>query len=290
MALSWHSSLTEFKNASISSILEYLELLADPLRFSARVVRISESIVMKRRLISIEREYENLRFVWNLCERNILRVPEPIRHFQSLDEDGCPFGYVLMEHLPGLNIEALLTNGTAYSPEDLSKKVFEAVCHLQLKSRNALSIPGPPNGGFAKGFPWGEYGTDTEFTSLQHLQDYLQQRLGRWGGTSAFRSLINHELVLCHLDLVPRNILITQDNVVGILDWETLALYPSIFEVAALSYAKTVVDPEELPFTQALERRLKELSVMENDGNDDFIVKLGLVQAKSIRYAFGHVI
>ena len=41
-----------------------------------------------------------------------------------------------------------------------------------------------------------------------------------------------NDLVLCHLDLVPRNIIITHENVVGILDWETLAIYPPIFELA----------------------------------------------------------
>ena len=61
------------------------------------------------------------------------------------------------------------------------------------------------------------------------------------------------ELVVCYLDLAAKNIIITRENVIGIVDWETLSSYPPIFELAAISYARNIVDWEELCFTKALE-------------------------------------
>ena len=78
-----------------------------------------------------------------------------------------------------------------------------------------------------------------------------------------------------------------QDDVTGFLDLETLTMYPPIFELPALSYAKSVVSPQELCFIQALERRLKGVSATKDkDDENDCITKLGLVQASSIRCAF----
>ena len=291
MVLSWHSSFADFRNASVDAILEYLEILQTPFGFSAQVKRISEHVVLKRRIVSTEREYQNLAFVWNLCDHDVLRVPEPIRQFQGRDESGFLFGYLLMEYLPGFNVEDLLKTKSSDAVEDISKKGFEAIVHLQHRSRNICSRPGPLNGGIAKGFPWGEYGASSQFSSLQHLQNCLRERLSKRDGPLTFGFTMMSDLVLCHLDLVPRNIIITHGNVVGILDWETLAIYPPIFELAALSYAKFVVTQQDWFFIQALENHLKEVSTTEDSGDmNDSIAKLGIVQTRSIKYAFGTVL
>lgn len=290
MVLSWQSSLADFRNASVDAILEYLEILETPLAFSAQVKRISKNVVLKRRITSVESEYKNLAFVWNLCDHDVLRVPEPIRQFQSRDGYGLLFGYLLMEYLPGFNVEDLLKPKSTDTVEDISKKVSEAIVHLQHRSRNICPRPGPLNGGIAKGFPWGEYGASSQFSSLQHLQTCLHERLSKRDGPFTFGSTIMNDLVLCHLDLVPRNIIITHGNVVGIVDWETLAIYPPIFELAALSYTKFIVTQQDRCFIQALENRLNQISFTEDSGDiNDYIAKLGIVQTRSIKCAFGTV-
>jgi thiamine kinase-like enzyme len=47
---------------------------------------------------------------------------------------------------------------------------------------------------------------------------------------------LRSELVLCHLDIAPRNILWREDGSICFLDWASAGFYPRSFEFAAQNY------------------------------------------------------
>lgn len=69
--------------------------------------------------------------------------------------------------------------------------------------------------------------------------------------------LQHYPLVLCHLDLAPRNILWLSDGSVCFLDWATAGFYPRLFENCLLR----IMHHES--YSKALEARMKKLTSEE---------------------------
>ncbi|MGG6498963.1 UNVERIFIED_CONTAM: phosphotransferase, partial [Bacteroidetes bacterium 56_B9] len=49
-------------------------------------------------------------------------------------------------------------------------------------------------------------------------------------------SLPTHDIVLTHSDFHPRNIIVRDDKVVAILDWELAGFYPAYWEYVKANY------------------------------------------------------
>lgn len=95
-------------------------------------------------------------------------------------------------------------------------------------------------------------------------------------------NLQHEDLVLCHMDLAPRNILILEDGDIGIVDWSTLSYYPSVFEFASLSYMKQIAPLNQRSTIDALRVAIQP----SNADLEEDIRKLEVVQFMSNRYIF----
>jgi thiamine kinase-like enzyme len=67
------------------------------------------------------------------------------------------------------------------------------------------------------------------------MEDWLNHRLP---DVEAKLALEKYPLVLCHLDLAPRNMIRLEDGSLCLLDWKSAGLYPRFFEVCILSIAE----------------------------------------------------
>lgn len=93
----------------------------------------------------------------------------------------------------------------------------------------------------------------------------------------------NKGLTLCHLDLVPRNVLMLGDGKVGLLDWASLAIYPRSFELAGLSYQYRIAPEKERAYFEFLLGRLQGGSRV-SEGITRDIQKIEKVQDMSLQY------
>jgi len=90
-------------------------------------------------------------------------------------------------------------------------------------------IPGPLGGGPSRGMFWeDDYPC---FPSTTALEDWINQRIFGEKPKVSFRRT---PLVLCHMDLTPRNMIELSDGSLCILDWASAGFYPHVFEVAML--------------------------------------------------------
>lgn len=75
-----------------------------------------------------------------------------------------------------------------------------------------------------------------EFHGMQEFQAYWIYRLGTLMGLPEIPSALRevgekHDVVLAHGDLAPRNIMVDDGEITGIIDWETLGWYPDFWEL-----------------------------------------------------------
>ncbi|PWY88147.1 kinase-like protein [Aspergillus heteromorphus CBS 117.55] len=87
---------------------------------------------------------------------------------------------------------------------------------------------------------FGPYDNEEEFhRGIIRALDLAED--GPWARQAAgfVSALPSHELVLTHADLTPRNIIIRDGKVVGIIDWEMAGFYPAYWE-----YVKALYHPD----------------------------------------------
>jgi len=226
------------------------------------------------------REYDNLKFAWQHFNGDELRVPEPVLFLEGTNQVGIHLGFLIMEYIDG---ESLADRSL---PPETIDKVARAILHVQeMSQRLNWRRPGPIDGGYAEGFPWGTEDVGPAFQSSADLDHCLNRRLQRYWQTPTPRSsatsvsLCGEQLVCCHLDLFPHNVLLTTDGIVSFLDWATLAFYPAVFEMASLSRASG--GTEEGIYVKELMDRLPCSSTAQH-----IIVMLRCVNSVSIHYAF----
>ena len=219
--LSYQSQEADFLNATRDELAIYCN--ASPsLSSSCYLRRLSDNIIAKIRCDLSETEYENQLYAWARLNGPQLRVPRPIRYFIHGGHNGVETGFLLMEYISGCTLD------TQTMESSTTKRVAGAVRFMH-SIRG--SKPGPLFGR-AQGFPWGDGNVEREFSSREELEECLNLRLaGRKGGRIDLRDQI---FSFCHMELVPRNIMINDHGEVVFLDWATASFYPAYFEAAAL--------------------------------------------------------
>ncbi|WPH01244.1 Hypothetical protein R9X50_00408100 [Acrodontium crateriforme] len=284
--LTWESSPADFLVARDEDVVNVFEGLES----NQRTRRVSETVMVKR---CDYREYCNLEFAWKMLNGCELRVPKPFRHFEYSDGAGFTTGYLIMEYLSGQPWEHL--NDPCYDDA-----VIRAIRHLHridvqtiARGLNPGSIDNKP----ADGFPWGENGSEIVFTSMEQVTQSVNKRLqtyARGQKAPASQYMIDFtkkSLVLCHLDLAPRNILILDDGSVALIDWETLAFYPIEFELACIS--KLQYDNPTRQQKVLLDGLVSHSAAATDGGKDDMealketMKRLRIVDRQSIRYHYG---
>jgi hypothetical protein len=272
--LSWSSSDVDFMRAFEDSIIHYCEQSSSIDRRNP-TKRLSEGLIVKITSIADEGlEYRNQQYAWEILSSEILKVPKPMRYFEACEPDGWPVGYFIVEYLVGKT----LGDGLC---DDLH--VVSTVAHaIRGMHTSSLKAPNPPLqpeplSGRPDGFPWGERKVETTFRNMSDLENAVNLRLSR--NRKPSHSLQDLPLVLCHLDLAPRNVL-WMDGKVGVLDWQTMAWSPSCFEAASIKYLQYLAPQSERPYFETLAA-----SISTGVYEPDITTNLELVQYVSFQWA-----
>ncbi|KAK6498280.1 hypothetical protein TWF506_004519 [Arthrobotrys conoides] len=186
----------------------------DHIAISSRVVKISNEAVIKYGWNLQPEEAQNLRIAGAILDPAIIRVPKFYRYFTHGE-----YSYLVMEY-----IEGRTPPESEY--EDLANKIVNVLRYFRSIRGD---IPGSLSGGISRGYFW-----ESDFPNFQttkQLEDWMNKR----AQYNPKISLQGRDLVLCHLDLAPRNIIQGQkDGSLYLLDWESAGYYPESFELAGL--------------------------------------------------------
>ncbi|KAJ6088011.1 hypothetical protein N7467_006925 [Penicillium canescens] len=90
-------------------------------------------------------------------------------------------------------------------------------------------IPGPLFGGTCRGLLFPET-KDLVFDSLDEIEKWFNSWLFAYNPKLNFQGC---ELVLCYLDIAPRNILYQEDGSLCLINWASARYYPRLFEFCA---------------------------------------------------------
>jgi len=90
-----------------------------------RLVRFSDTTIIKFGLDITPAEAATQRYVWEHANQDIFHIPEPYRFFQ----DG-PIGYLVMEYLVGTSLSTYLESASSEEQINLVNSVMEALDHL----------------------------------------------------------------------------------------------------------------------------------------------------------------
>lgn len=179
-----------------------------------RVVKISEQAAIKFGIGVTESEANNQRGAYQLLDPSIVRVPQVYRFFTK-----GQYGYIVMEYIKGQIL-------TPLEDQRLIRRVARVLEHL---AELSCRVPGPLRSGVPRGLLWPE-NEDLSFVNILDVERYFNSRLAK---SSPRLDFAQCSVVLCHLDVAPRNILWQEDGTICLLDWECAGFYPRILEVCA---------------------------------------------------------
>jgi hypothetical protein len=195
-------------------------------KLGRRVVRIGDDAVVKFGYYVNRFEFENLKIAKSLVDPSVVYIPEAYRFFKDESQRDRLFGqrgFILMEYVRGTKIDPI---------DDLKlvQKVANVVAHFTF-------IKGEIPGTLSRG-PCGSilFPDNDEFTfdTVQAMENWINRRI--FSHQTSKISLKGIELVLCHLDIAPRNLLWRDDELICFLDWASAGFYPRCFEFAAQHY------------------------------------------------------
>ena len=129
--------------------------------------------------------------------------------------------------------------------------IIKALQHLAAISLPPGQGPGPVGRNPPQGYLWEKNGITYTFASISEMEHWLDDLLDYLPDKPTDRFVFAPaELVMCHTDLAPQNILRLGDGQLALLDWGSAGFYPPVFEIYAF---RTCVDREPI-FTQILSR------------------------------------
>ncbi|PVH70794.1 hypothetical protein DL98DRAFT_521423 [Cadophora sp. DSE1049] len=186
------------------------------------VVKLSAELVVKFGPgVSVE-EADNQRRAFELLNCSVVRVPR-VTDFFTRTDSGRTTGYLVMEYIDGDISESV----TSYQIDQIVK----ILSHF---STIQCPHPGPLQTGVSRGLLWQDSGKPN-FETVKQMELWLNLRLPR---VKSKLALERYPLVLCHLDLAPRNIIWLKDGSVCLLDWASAGFYPRFFEICLLKIMK----------------------------------------------------
>jgi Phosphotransferase enzyme family len=117
-------------------------------------------------------------------------------------------------------------------------------CVLEYFSILKADTAGSLSGGPCRGLLWPDR-LDLTFASVRKMEDWFNSRLFPGEGKVSFE---NCDLVLCHLDIAPRNIIWQSDGGICLVDWTSAGYYPRLFE----SWAQWNIEGKDGSFNSML--------------------------------------
>ncbi|KAK0100153.1 hypothetical protein ONS95_008492 [Cadophora gregata] len=184
--------------------------------YDNHVVKLSEEAVVKFGRGIKEEEAKSLRRAYELVDHDVVRIPFVYRFFTKAQQ-----GYIVMEYMRGRVIEPV---------EDhvLIERIADVVAYL---TTIRGSVPGPLGGGVSSGILWSEHSEEPLLHTVEEMENWFNRRLRKQDPKVRFSE---SELVLCHLDIAPRNFLLLEDDSICLLDWASAGFYPRVFEECAM--------------------------------------------------------
>lgn len=175
------------------------------------IVKVSEQIVVKFGPGVHEDEANNQRKACELLDHDIVRVARVHRFFS----DECGRGYIMMDYIKGEVIDPL-------GPDHIRRLVRVLDYFSTLQRQTPGSLSGAP----CRGLLWPET-EDLTFNGVEEMETWFNSKLFPGEGEVSFQGC---DLVLCHLDLAPRNIIWPPDGSFCFVDWASAGFFPRLFE------------------------------------------------------------
>ncbi|KAK2753148.1 hypothetical protein FQN54_007974 [Arachnomyces sp. PD_36] len=200
------------------------EFIGGTEQLGSKVVKIDDNTVVKFGTGVKRFEFENLKIAKSLVDPSVVYIPDAYRFFCD-DEGKRNFvgdnGYILMEYVHGTKIDPI---------EDpaLVQRIADIIGHF-------ASLRGEKPGTLSRGPCNGILFADRDeftFDTVQALEDFINRRVLNKPKVN----MKGVDLVLCHLDIAPRNILWREDGSICFLDWASAGFYPRCFEFTAQHY------------------------------------------------------
>ncbi|KAH7317276.1 hypothetical protein BKA65DRAFT_111966 [Rhexocercosporidium sp. MPI-PUGE-AT-0058] len=192
--------------------------------YDNHVVKLSEGAVVKFGIGVKEEEAKSLRRAYELVDHDIVRIPFVYRFFIKAQQ-----GYIVMEYMQGRVIKSV---------EDhvLIDRIADIVAYL---TTIRGSIPGPLGGGVSSGILWSEHSEEPLLHTVEEMESWFNRRLRKQDPKLRFNESV---LVLCHLDIAPRNFLLLEDDSICLLDWASAGFYPRVFEECVIRITRGLRD------------------------------------------------
>jgi serine/threonine protein kinase len=179
------------------------------------IIKISEDVVVKCGLGVTQWEAQNQQQAYDLIDLTIIRIPRVYRFFTL-----GPAGYIIMEYIEGQPLSSVSNPGFYLQAVACVLKHFEQV---------RGGKPGPFHGGLAQGQLWLDELIAP--TTISDIEEYYNRRQLK---DIPKLKLTSYPLVFCHLDIAPRNIILSENGSLCLVDWASAGYYPRLFERCAL--------------------------------------------------------
>ncbi|EEP75803.1 predicted protein [Uncinocarpus reesii 1704] len=192
------------------------------------IIRLPGGIVAKIGAGVTPSEVATQSYAYHHLDRRIVCVPRIYHYFQDFSDRVLPTGYLFMEYIPGPTLEEFDEPTSTHLTQRLAKVV-------QLLQQFQANIPGPVGGGIPLGNMWGYHDAGMAFNSAEDLTAWVNRRIELLKKTVDFSPC---PLVLCHLDLCRRNVIVSKDGSLYLLDWAFAGFYPRFYETAGINFYK----------------------------------------------------
>ncbi|KAL2045452.1 hypothetical protein ABVK25_012096 [Lepraria finkii] len=216
-----------------------------------KVLRVHSDMVLKFGHEVRLSEAQNMRFVASYTD---IRLPAVMDAWEESSEDPSEVrktGYILMSHIEGVVVSEIWET----MDSEVRYKIYNQLVRIVSKlHQTELGDPGPVGGGISHGTLFTDYGAGP-FISTKDMEAWFNERLlvcQQFNLASQTQPSFSGQLqplVMCHLDIAPRNLMLDRHGKVWLLDWAFAGAYPEHFEYAVLA-------KREPSFTRGLLRML----------------------------------
>jgi Ser/Thr protein kinase RdoA (MazF antagonist) len=270
----------DISSASEEWLKEYIALMEAShgtlagLGYSNQVIKLSDKVVVKRGFGVRAQEAAIQDLAHRHVDPAIVRVPRVYRFFEEMTPRwSSPRGYLFMEYLDGWTLDDLDLGVHA----DIVPRVANIIAHL---GRISHPVPGPLGGGKARGYIWSDEGARAVFHSPDDLNAWVNKRLAlhrKMGKHDKTIDVSSEEMVLCHMDLVRRNMIMLPDRTICLVDFGHAGLFPRFFEAVSLNY----LNPYDGEYTRPLREALpKALGLTEREEMVNLMHRITAVQLR----------
>lgn len=202
-----------------------------------KIVRIAENAVVKYGCEVKISEARNMEFV---AHHTMIRLPRILDAWSENEtkhvDDDTDICFIVMGYIDGWLLDEVWQDLPNTCREDVQKQLYRFICELR---QTESDYPGPVGGGVSQGAFFTDYGAGP-FSSKSEMEAWFDERLAvcrEFGIVDKAQRDFRGEfrrLVMCHMDLHPRNIILDCHGKVWLIDWAFAGMYPAYFETATI--------------------------------------------------------